>query len=49
MRKMEGEDPSRESDSQGNEPVRRRSYRAPVLERHDEWHLVTGIMTSAKM
>jgi hypothetical protein len=35
-------------DTQNDEPVLRRPYTMPLLERHDEWHLVTGIMPSPK-
>jgi hypothetical protein len=46
MGKMEVEDSTPEKDTQSDEPVRRRPYTMPVLERHDEWQLVTGMMVS---
>lgn len=46
MDEMEVED---SGESQGNATVSRRPYTAPVLERHDEWHLVTGLAPSMVM
>ena len=46
MGKMEAEEAAREIDPQANEAKSRRPYVMPVLERHDEWHLVTGLIGS---
>ncbi len=43
MDEMEVED---SGESQSNATARKRPYTAPVLERHDEWHLVTGLNPS---